>query len=253
MCKCLVSLCICLLLSTYASAETIVRHEHSARRAASSEPTTSAEVVDSYSPVEVVDSSAGERDADDVLVVYGPLKEPALDAPENNGVVAGEEIGENRVDKFLGDYSGKDNPGLRRGKDNGVDYVDSIYLLGTDAGREDYVIALRKQLEHEKRQATYVSFIMLMGRGAKDGVVFETDKLPQLELLNNGVEKIVSFEHAWVKQPWGFMLRMNSEIMTETLNADMVNLLFGTSVGTKKILIPKPVIDQWKVVGNLQK
>ena len=138
MCKFIISLCICCLLSTYVSAATIVRHEHTVGASASNNATTS----DNNKP------SEKENNSDEVLVVYGPFKEPAFEVQKNDDIVTSKEMGGTRVDKFLGDYVGKNNPGFRRGQRDGIDYIDSIYLLGKDNSKEDYVIAIRKQLDH---------------------------------------------------------------------------------------------------------
>ena len=90
-----------------------------------------------------------------------------------------------------------------------------------------------------------------MGRDEKNGVTFETSKLPRLELWNKGVGRVIPFQHAWVKQPWGFMLRLNSEVMTEVLKAEKVDVLFGTSMGDKRIAIPQLVVEQWRTIDSL--
>ena len=239
--KFVISLCLCCWLSSVVSAATIVRHEHTAGKIDTSN------VIVSAADKEV----STETNGDEVLVVYGPFKEPAFEVQENDGVVTGKDAGKKRVDKFLGDYVGKENPRLRRGQQNGIDYVDSIYLFGKDSGREDYVIAIRKQLDHATQHTTYLSFILLMGRGENAGTVFDTAKLPRLELWNNGVGKVIAFQHAWVNKPWGFMLRMNADQMAAVVKADKVDVLLDISSGAQRITIPRVVIEQWRLVDNI--
>ena len=239
--KILISLCACWLLAATVSANTIVRHERTAGDVVQQEAIVPAE----SSPQEVA-----VNDGNEVLVVYGPYREPAFEVAEGDKGAAEDDRGLTRVDRFLGAGAGKINPWLRKGQQKGIDYLDSIYLPGERGGKEDYVIALRKQVDHATRQTTYISLILMLGRGQQDGRAFFPEKLPRLEVWMNGRKKEIHFQQAWVKQPWGFMLRMNQDLLAETLQADKVEILLDTSVGEERLVMPKAVIAQWREVDS---
>ena len=221
----LIMFCIGLVISSTASAETVVRHERTAH----------------------VLTPTREAPADDIIVVYDSMaKVDSWQRKEKKEAeVLNIEKAKTRLEKIVGYEPFQENPYFKEGIELGIPYYDCIYLQGGLKGAEDYVIALHKQCESVDHPSEYLSLILMIGRGQLGQVNFVQEKLPVMKLRAGNMANWYSFQNSWVRMPEILMLRINTDLVEKVSSMDEVILIVETNSGEKHIELPTAVRKKW--------
>ena len=246
----LLVLCLVMLTCTAASAQTIVRHE----RTVHGGHTQAAEKAEE-GWADIPPPAAEPMAEDEVITVYGPYGEAAgekilterqkEEQQQAQTKKADEEAARARLEKFIGQEPRDRRFWLKEGIEENLPYRDCIYMQGGTRGQEDYVIALRRQGNPEPLAPDLCSVVLLVGRGQLGKVALDTEKLPRIELEQEGTFREISFTESRVRLPVAFMLRIEPREVQEIAAAPKGWLLFSTTAEKSRIELPAEVRREW--------